>query len=164
MNDYSKAIDVKEMGKRFKLVRQKLGMTQTKIAEELGTSQLMVFRMEKGENVLSPFFLSMLMYYSQHISLDGLLSKKFDIEDETLFSKNYSLNSIVKAKLSLLREEVLSQFDVASKKVGEDSEESINLLSSITLNNHQIWQQSMYIYNTSPLNAHSTVLNVTLPR
>ena len=47
MNDYAKAIDVKEMGKRFKLVRQKLGMTQTKIAEELGTSQLMVFRMEK---------------------------------------------------------------------------------------------------------------------
>ena len=128
MNDYAKAIDVKEMGKRFKLVRQKLGMTQTKIAEELGTSQLMVFRMEKGENVLSPFFLSMLMYYSQHVSLDGLLSKKFDIEDEALFSKNYSLNSIVKAKLSLLREEVLNQFEVASKKVGEDLEESINLL------------------------------------
>lgn len=39
MDDYAKAIDVKEMGKRFKLVRQKLGMTQTKIAEELGTSQ-----------------------------------------------------------------------------------------------------------------------------
>ena len=56
MNEYAKAIDVKEMGKRFKLVRQKLGITQVKIAEELGTSQLMVFRMEKGENVLSPFF------------------------------------------------------------------------------------------------------------
>ena len=102
MNDYAKAIDVKEMERRFKLVRQKLGMTQTKIAEELGTSQLMVFRMEKGENVLSPFFLSMLMYYSQHVSLDGLFYKKSDIEDENLFSKNYSLNSIVKAKLNLI--------------------------------------------------------------
>ena len=128
MNDYAKCIDVKEMGRRFKLVRQKLGMTQTKIAEELGTSQLMVFRMEKGENVLSPFFLSMLMYYSQHVSLDGLLSKKFDIEDESLFSKNYSLNSIVKAKLSFLREEVMGQFEVASKKISEDLDESINLL------------------------------------
>ena len=128
MNDYAKAIDVKEMGRRFKLVRQKLGMTQTKIAEELGTSQLMVFRMEKGENVLSPFFLSMLMYYSQHVSLDGLLSKKFDIDDETLFSKNYSLNTIVKAKLSQLREEVLGQFEVASKKIGDDLDESIHLL------------------------------------
>ena len=38
MNDYAKAIDVKEMGKRFKLVRQKLGMTQTKIAEDLDES------------------------------------------------------------------------------------------------------------------------------
>ena len=128
MNDYAKEIDVKEMRRRFKLVRHKLGMTQTKIAEELGTSQLMVFRMEKGENVLSPFFLSMLMYYSQHVSLDGLLSKKFDIEDESLFCKNYSLNSIVKAKLSQLREEVLSQFDVASKKFGDDLDESISLL------------------------------------
>ena len=32
MDEYAKAIDVKEMGKRFKLVRQKLGMTQTNIA------------------------------------------------------------------------------------------------------------------------------------
>ena len=128
MNDYAKAIDVKEVGRRIKLVRQRLGMTQVKIAEELGTSQLMVFRMEKGENVLSPFFLSMLMFYSQYISLDGLLAKKFDIDDESLFSKNFSLNSIVKAKLSLLREEVLTQLDVAKKKIGEDLEESINLL------------------------------------
>ena len=128
MNDYAKAIDVKEVGRRIKLVRQRLGMTQVKIAEELGTSQLMVFRMEKGENVLSPFFLSMLMFYSQYISLDGLLAKKFDIDDESLFNKNFSLNSIVKAKLSLLREEVLTQLDVAKKKIGEDLEESINLL------------------------------------
>ena len=42
MNDYAKAIDVMEIGWRFKLVRQKLGLTQTKIAEELGTSLLMV--------------------------------------------------------------------------------------------------------------------------
>ena len=128
MNDYAKAIDVKEVGRRIKLVRQRLGMTQVKIAEELGTSQLMVFRMEKGENVLSPFFLSMLMFYSQHVSLDGLLAKKFDIDDESLFNKNFSLNSIVKAKLSLLHEEVLTQLDVAKKKIGEDLEESINLL------------------------------------
>ena len=128
MNDYAKAIDVKEVGRRIKLVRQRLGMTQVKIAEELGTSQLMVFRMEKGENVLSPFFLSMLMFYSQYISLDGLLAKKFDIDDESLFNKNFSLNSIVKAKLSLLREEVLTQLDVAKKKISEDLEESINLL------------------------------------
>ena len=95
MNDYAKAIDVKEMGKRFKLVRQKLGMTQTKIAEELGTSQLMVFRMEKGENVLSPFFLSMLMYYSQHVSLDGLLSKKFDIEDHEALTELFHLSTLL---------------------------------------------------------------------
>ncbi len=128
MNEYAKSVTVKEMGRRFKLVRQKLGMTQVKIAEELGTSQLMVFRMEKGENVLSPFFLSMLMYYSQHVSLDGLLAKKFDIEDESLFNKNFSITSTVKAKLSLLREEVLVQFDSVGKKISGDLKESIDLL------------------------------------
>ena len=152
MNDYAKAIDVKEMGKRFKQVRQKLGMTQTKIAEELGTSQLMVFRMEKGENVLSPFFLSMLMYYSQHVSLDGLLSKKFDIEDETLFSKNYSLNSIVKAKLSLHREEVLNQFErpaTKSVKIWKNPSTSYNHQSTVNYGYSQclstILRRRMYI-------------------
>jgi DNA-binding XRE family transcriptional regulator len=40
MNYYAKAIDLKEVCKRFKLVRQKLVMTQTKIAEELGTESV----------------------------------------------------------------------------------------------------------------------------
>ena len=40
MNDYAKAIDVKEMGKRFKLFRQNLEGTQTKMAEELSTESV----------------------------------------------------------------------------------------------------------------------------
>ena len=48
MNDIVKTIDVKEMGMRFKLIRQKLGITQTNLAEQLGTSQVMIYRIEKG--------------------------------------------------------------------------------------------------------------------
>ena len=44
MNDIVKMIDVKEMGMRFKLIRQKLGITQTNLAEQLGTSQVMIYR------------------------------------------------------------------------------------------------------------------------
>ena len=53
MNDIVKTIDVKEMGMRFKLIRQKLGITQTNLAEQLGTSQVMIYRIEKGEKFMS---------------------------------------------------------------------------------------------------------------
>ena len=53
MNDIVKTIDVKEMGMRFKLIRQKLGITQTDLAEQLGTSQVMIYRIEKGEIIMS---------------------------------------------------------------------------------------------------------------
>lgn len=128
MNDYAKSVDVKEMGRRFKLVRQRLGMTQTQVANELGTSQLMIFRIEKGENVLSPFFLGLLMFYSQSVSLEGLLAKKFDIEDESLFNKTFSLNSIVKAKLSMFRDDMLAKLDEAEREVREQLESSIDML------------------------------------
>ena len=57
MNDIVKTIDVKEMGMRFKLIRQKLGITQTNLAEQLGTSQVMIYRIEKGEKIMSSLFL-----------------------------------------------------------------------------------------------------------
>ena len=38
---------------RFKLIRQKLGITQTNLAEQLGTSQVMIYRIEKGEKIMS---------------------------------------------------------------------------------------------------------------
>ena len=48
MNEIIKIVDVKEMGRRMKLVRQRLGMTQTEVGNQLGTTQLMVYRIEKG--------------------------------------------------------------------------------------------------------------------
>ena len=35
MDELIKNVDVKEMGRRFKLVRQRLGLTQTDVANEL---------------------------------------------------------------------------------------------------------------------------------
>ena len=56
MDELIKNVDVKEMGRRFKLVRQRLGLTQTEVANELDTTQLMIHRIEKGDNILSPLF------------------------------------------------------------------------------------------------------------
>ena len=128
MNDIVKTIDVKEMGMRFKLIRQKLGITQTNLAEQLGTSQVMIYRIEKGEKIMSSLFLKLVLFFSPHVSLDALFAKQFDIKDERVFSKDYSVNTIVKERLATLREEITAKISEAEKKLGEELDSTIGLL------------------------------------
>lgn len=128
MNDIVKTIDVKEMGMRFKLIRQKLGITQTNLAEQLGTSQVMIYRIEKGEKIMSSLFLKLVLFFAPHVSLDALFAKQFDIEDERVFSKDYSVNTIAKERLAALREEMTAKLNEAEKKLGEELDSTIGLL------------------------------------
>ena len=128
MDGLIKNVDVKEMGRRFKLVRQRLGLTQTDVANQLNTTQLMIHRIEKGDNILSPMFLALLLFYSRSVSLEGLLSKNFDIEDESLFSKDYAVNTIVKAKLNAIRDEYLGRLKEAEDGFKEQMDAAVDLL------------------------------------
>ena len=128
MVELIKNVDVKEMGRRFKLVRQRLGLTQTDVANQLDTTQLMIHRIEKGDNILSPLFLAVVLFYSRSVSLEGLLGKNFDIEDESLFSKDYALNSIVKAKLNAIRDEYLDKMKEAENGFKEKMDAAADLL------------------------------------
>jgi transcriptional regulator with XRE-family HTH domain len=128
MDELIKNVDVKEMGRRFKLVRQRLGLTQTDVANQLNTTQLMIHRIEKGDNILSPLFLAVVLFYSRSVSLEGLLGKNFDIDDESLFSKDYALNSIVKAKLNAIRDEYLDKLKEAEKGFVEQMDAAADLL------------------------------------
>ena len=128
MDELIKNVDVKEMGRGFKLVRQRLGLTQTDVANQLNTTQLMIHRIEKGDNILSPLFLAVVLFYSRSVSLEGLLGKNFDIDDESLFSKDYALNSIVKAKLNAIRDEYLDKLKEAEKGFVEQMDAAADLL------------------------------------
>ena len=128
MDELIKNVDVKEMGRRFKLVRQRLGLTQTDVANQLNTTQLMIHRIEKGDNILSPMFLALLLFYSRSVSLEGLLSKNFDIEDESLFSKDYAVNTIIKAKLNAIRDEYLGKLKEAEDGFKEHMDAAVDLL------------------------------------
>ena len=128
MDELIKNVDVKEMGRRFKLVRQRLGLTQTDVANQLDTTQLMIHRIEKGDNILSPMFLALLLFYSRSVSLEGLLSKNFDIEDESLFSKDYAVNTIVKAKLNSIRDEYIGKLKEAEDSFKEQMDAAVDLL------------------------------------
>ena len=113
---------------RFKFIRQKLEITQTNLAEQLGTSQVMIYRIEKGEKIMSSLFLKLVLFFSPHVSLDALFAKQFDIDDERVFSKDYSVNTIVKEKLAALREEMTAKLSEAEKKLGEELDSTIGLL------------------------------------
>lgn len=128
MDELCKSVDVKEMGRRFKLVRQRLGLTQTDVANQLDTTQLMIHRIEKGDNILSPMFLALLLFYSRSVSLEGLLAKNFDIEDESLFNKDYAMNTIVKAKLNAIRDEYLGKLKEAETGFKEQMDAAVDLL------------------------------------
>ena len=128
MDELIKNVDVKEMGRRFKLVRQRLGLTQTDVANQLNTTQLMIHRIEKGDNILSPMFLALLLFYSRSVSLEGLLSKNFDIADESLVSKDYAVNTIVKAKLNAIRDEYLGRLKEAEDGFKEQMDAAVDLL------------------------------------
>ena len=124
MDDRVKSVNMEEMGRRFRLVRQKLGYTQTYIGEQVGTSQLMIYRVEKGFHIMAP----LLLFYSKYVSLDALLSKEFNIDDERMFSKDYTTNTIVREKLTSLREELLAKLDEVGKQLDSELDNSVNLL------------------------------------
>ena len=128
MDTFTQSLDVKEMGRRFKLIRHKLGLTQTQVGTILNTTQLMVFRIEKGENVLSPFFLGMMQLYGQYMSYDALLANHFDIEDESLFNKDFVVNKIVKEKLATLRDNVIAMLEDTGKELQKDINAAARLL------------------------------------
>lgn len=128
MEESGKKLDMKELGRRFKQIRQHLGLTQTEVANQLGTSQLMIYRTEKGESILSPLLLSTILFYSKSVSLEALFSKNFDIEDEKVFDKNYALNSIVKAKLDVLRDDILTKLQDVEVAFKNNLDSAIDLL------------------------------------
>ena len=128
MEESLKTVDMKELGRRFKLIRQHLGLTQTEVANQLGTSQLMIYRTEKGESILSPLLLSTVLFYSKSVSLEALFSNNFDIEDEKVFDKDYALNSIVKAKLGVLRDDILTKLHGLEDDFKKDLDSAIELL------------------------------------
>ena len=128
MEEIQKVIDMKELGRRFKLIRQRLGMTQTEVGKQLNTTQLMICRVEKGENVLSPLLLSLLAFYSQSVSMDYLFSRNFDIDDENVFNKDYALNSVVKVKLSSLRDDLIGKLNQVENDIKQQLDSAVDLL------------------------------------
>lgn len=116
MDEHLNNLDLVEMGRRFAAIRKHLGLSQTEVADEIGTFQITISKIESGNNIMSPVYLKMLVFYSQTVSMDKLFEKEFDINDPDIFNKKYAVGTVIKARLAAIRKEM------------EDKEERISLL------------------------------------
>ena len=116
MDEHLSNLDLVEMGRRFAAIRKHLGLSQTNVADEIGTFQITISKIESGNNILSPVYLKMLVFYSQTVSMDKLFEREFDIDDPDLFNKKYAVGTVIKARLAAIRKEM------------EDKEERISQL------------------------------------
>ena len=97
------------MGRRFAAIRKHLGLSQTDVANEIGTFQITISKIEGGNNIMSPVFLRLLVFYSQTVSMDKLFEKDFDVNDPDLFNKKYAAGTVIKARLAAIRKEMESK-------------------------------------------------------
>ena len=116
MDEHLNNLDLVEMGRRFAAIRKHLGLSQTEVADEIGTFQITISKIESGNNIMSPVYLKMLVFYSQTVSMDKLFEKEVDINDPDIFNKKYAVGTVIKARLAAIRKEM------------EDKEERISQL------------------------------------
>ena len=95
---------LERIGKRLKQVRQYLLLTQQQVGEATAIPVITISKIEHDKSVNSDSFIQLLLFYSNYISVDFLLATDFNLADADRYAKSFSLNSIVKAKIQLIRE------------------------------------------------------------
>lgn len=128
MTEFQNNLDLKEFGRRCAVVRKRLGMTQIELAKQLGTTQYQISRVEGGGKVHSSLMINLLSLFSKSMSMNKLFAQSFDEEDDELINAQYALNSIVKAKLDILKEELLEKLADSQREIKKQIDEASELL------------------------------------
>ena len=124
----NKEISMKEIGGRFSDVRHHMLFSQKHLAEQIGTTVAAVSKIENGKITNSDVFFRMLQFYAQYISLDFLLAKDFSIADADNYVKSFSLNTVVKAKIDMIRSEMNTSLEKTRKLMEQQLRETSALL------------------------------------
>lgn len=117
-----------KLGKRLKNVRRYLMMTQQEVAEQTDISVITISKIEHDKVVNSDSFLRLLLFYSNYISADFLFAKDFNVADADNYTKSFSLNTIVKAKIEVIREEFEKELSKLKSEYIQMLTETANLL------------------------------------
>lgn len=124
----SSNITYKEIGNRIKDIRNYLLMTQQQVADAIGVSVLTISKAENGKQIASESFFKLLLYCSNYISLDFLFAKDFTIVNAENYTKSFSMNSVVKARLEMIRGETNLLLEKTRKQVEQQLIETAELL------------------------------------
>jgi toxin-antitoxin system, antitoxin component, xre family len=117
-----------KLGNRLKNVRRYLMMTQQEVAEQTDVSVITISKIEHDKVVNSDSFLRLLLFYSNYISADFLFAKDFNVADADNYTKSFSLNTIVKAKIEVIREEFEKELSKLKSEYIQKLTETANLL------------------------------------
>ena len=117
-----------KLGKRLKNVRRYLMMTQQEVAEQTNVSVITISKIEHDKVVNSDSFLRLFLFYSNYISADFLFAKDFNVADADNYTKSFSLNTIVKAKIEVIREEFEKELSKLKSEYIQKLTETANLL------------------------------------
>ena len=117
-----------KLGNRLKNVRRYLMMTQQEVAEQTDISVITISKIEHDKVVNSDSVLRLLLFYSNYISADFLFAKDFNVADADNYTKSFSLNTIVKAKIEVIREEFEKELSKLKSEYIQKLTETANLL------------------------------------
>ena len=117
-----------KLGNRLKNVRRYLMMTQQEVAEQTDISVITISKIEHDKVVNSDSFLRLLLFYSNYISAYFLFAKDFNVADADNYTKSFSLNTIVKAKIEVIREEFEKELSKLKSEYIQKLTETANLL------------------------------------
>jgi toxin-antitoxin system, antitoxin component, xre family len=117
-----------KLGNRLKNVRRYLMLTQQEVAEQTDVSVITISKIEHDKVVNSDSFLRLLLFYSNYISADFLFAKDFNVADADNYTKSFSLNTIVKAKIEVIREEFEKELSKLKSEYIQKLTETANLL------------------------------------
>ena len=120
MKELTTSIDLVELGRRFKLVRKKLGISQKRLGEQINTTQLMICRIEKGIRTQYGVILALMMFFSNYASVSIFFTKEFDIDSIKLVNKR-GAQSLFNSTLKMLQDDVDKQLndlnEIVNKKM-----------------------------------------------
>lgn len=128
MDNKKSNITIAEIGDRIKDVRNYLLMTQKQMAEASGVTTMAIAKIEHGKSVSGDALFKVIVYCSKYISLDFLFAKDFSIADADNYVKSFSMNSVVKARLNMIRGDMNSSLEKARKNFEQQLSDTVALL------------------------------------
>lgn len=116
-------MNLAQLGEKLKYIRSVMGLTQDNLAEKIGVKQVNIARLENGGSTSASTLMAVLTYYSQYVSIDVLFDEKawqIACMDRELLMKKVHINSIVEAKLTLMKDALLKQVE-QNRREAEDN-------------------------------------------